>query len=282
MSVEYVDGFKIFEGDTLIIESERIPECMKFFQSNNYLQKIWISKFHGYLKNDIAFLKDYSYIQKIIINGPFEILGLYYLSDLEFLSYENYIKDQVLDLSNFKNIKTCYLDLSSKVRGLNTLSEVKDIRLFHYTVKEKDLTGLNNLKQLESLYISMSNIESLVGIQEFKKLRSIEFYYFRNLIHIQAVANLSNTLEFLTFGNAKKITDFESVTALRKLKTLGFNNCGSIPSIKFINNMLSLEDFRFMSTDVIDGDVTPCMRLEYVAFSNKKHFSHTLEQIRTA
>ena len=280
MSVEYVKGFKIFEGDTLIIESERIPKCMEFFQNNDHLQKIWISKFHGYLEKDISFLKQYSHVKKVVINGPFEISGLYYLNDLEFLSYENYIKDQVLDLSCFKNIKTCYLDLSSKIEGLNTLSEVKDIRFFHYTVKEKDLTGLSNLKQLESFFISMSNIESLTGIEEFKKLKNIEFHYLRNVTHIKEVANLSDTLEFLTFGNAKKITDFESVTALKKLKTLGFNSCGSIPSIKFINDMPNLEDLRFMSTDVIDGDMTPTMRLEYVAFSNKKHFSHTLEQIR--
>ena len=126
----------------------------------------------------------------------------------------------------------------------------------------------------------MSNIESLTGIEQFKKLKSVEFHYFSNLKHIKAVTNLSDTLDFLTVGNAKKITDFESVTALNKLKTLGFNSCGSIPSIKFINDMPNLESFRFMSTDVIDGDMTPSIRLEYVAFSNKKHFSHTLEQVR--
>ena len=281
MSVEYVKGFKVFERDTLIIESDRISECMEFFRGNNYLQKIWISKIHGYLEKDISFLEEYSRVRRIVINGPFEISGLYYLNDLEFLSYENYLKDQVLDLSNFKNIKTCYLDLSSKITGLNTLSEVRDIRLFHYIVKEKDLTGLNNLKQLESLYISMSNIESLTGIEEFKKLKSIEFHYLRNLTHIKAVACLKDTLEFLTFENAKKITDFESVTAFKKLKTLGFNSCDAIPSIKFIKDMPDLEDFRFINTDVKDGDITPSIRLKYVAFSNKKHFSHTLEQIRT-
>jgi len=44
--------------------------------------------------------------------------------------------------------------------------------------------------------------------------------------------------------------------------------------------MPNLEDFRFMSTDISDGDMTPTIRLKYAAFSNKKHFSHTLEQIR--
>jgi len=279
MSIEQINGFKIFEGDTLIIESDKIRDCMDFFLNNTYLEKIWISKFHGYTEKDITFLKDYSFIKKIKINGSYEISGLYYLKDLEFLSYDNFNKDQVLNLAVFENIKTCYLDLKQKVKGLITLSEVRDIRLFHYTVKEKDLTGLNNLKLLESLYISTSNIESLSGIEAFKKLKSIEFHYFRNLTHIEAVTSLSDTLKFLTFGNAKKITDFESVTKLKNLKTLGFNYCGFIPSIKFINDMSNLEKFKFMGTDVVDGDLSPLKRLKYAAFVNKKHYSMTYEEL---
>jgi len=279
MSVEYIEGFKIFEGDTLIIESEKIPECMEFFRNNNYLKKIWISRSQGYLEKSISFLKDYSYVKRVVINGPFEISGLYYLNGLEFLSYENYIKEQLLDLSHFKDIKTCHLDLSSKIKGLNSLTEVKDIRLFHYTVKQKDLTGIGNLKQLESLYISMSNIESLIGIEEFKKLKSTEFHYLRNLTHIKPVATLSDTLEFLTFGNAKKITDFESVKALKNLKVLGFNDCGSIPSIKFINDMPNLESFRFVGTTVLDGELSPLKRLRFAGFLNKKHYSITYKEL---
>jgi protein phosphatase 1 regulatory subunit 7 len=278
MAIENIDGFRVSDGNTLIIDQEKISECMEFFKKN-HLKRIWISRFHGYTDN-IDFLKEYDFLKEVILKGPFDISGLYALNDLEFLSYENLNPNQVLDLGCFKKITTCGLDLKSKVRNLNSLTKVKDIRLFHYTVKEKDLTGLDNLKQLESLFISMSNVESLKGIEAFEKLKYIEFHYLRNLTQIQAVASLSDTLEFLTFGNAKKITDFESVTALKKLKTLGFNSCGSIPSIKFINDMPNLEDFRFMSTVIADGDMTPTIRLKYAAFSNKKHFSHTLEQIR--
>jgi len=43
--------------------------------------------------------------------------------------------------------------------------------------------------------------------------------------------------------------------------------------------MPNLEDFRFMSTDVIDGDLSPLKRLRYAAFVNKKHYSMTYEDI---
>jgi len=272
MSTEEINGFKIFEGDTLIIDDKRIPECMEFLKER-HLKKIWISRFYGYLDNNISFLNKYNFLKEVVINGPFEISGLYALNNLEFLSYENLRTDQVLDLSCFNKIKTCYLDLKSKVKNLNSLSEVKNIRLFHYSVKEKDLEGLNNLKSLESLYISISNIESLSGIEKFKRLKSAEFHYLRNLTRIEAIVNLTSTLEFLMFGNAKKIADFESVKSLGHLKTLAFNNCGSIPSINFIDDMPNLEDFRFVDTDILDGNLSPLIRLKYAGFFDKKHYS---------
>jgi len=251
---------------------------MEFFQEK-HLKKIWISRYHGYLDNNITFLNDYNFVKQIIIDGPFEISGLYALNDLEFLSYENLNPNQILDLGCFTKIKTCYLDLKSKVKNLNSLTKVKDIRLFHYSVKEKNLKGLNNLTNLESLYISMSNIESLSGIEAFKKLKSIEFHYLPNLAHIEAVANLSDTLEFLMLGNAKKIADFESVKSLKNLKTLAFNDCGAIPSIKLIDDMPNLEDFRFVNTNILDGNLAPLKRLKFAGFSNKKHYSHTYQDL---
>jgi len=279
MAIEYVDGFRIFGNDTLIVDNDRILECMDFFK-RNHLKKIWISRFHGYSATDIDFLTKFDFLKEIIIKGPFEISGLYALKNLEFLSYENPNPNQVLDLSYFKEIKTCYLDLKSKVRNLNSLTEVRNLRLFHYTVKEKDLTGLNSLTKLESLFISISNIESLLGIEALKKLKYIEFHYLRNLTRIEAIASLSNTLEFLMFGSAKKIVDFESTKSLKKLRTLAFNNCGSIPSIKFIDEMPKLEDFRFVDTNVLDGGLSPLIRLKYAGFFDKKHYSHTREQIK--
>lgn len=36
--------------------------------------------------------------------------------------------------------------------------------------------------------------------------------------------------------------------------------------------MASLEDIRFVGTDIKDRDMTPCLGFEYAAFSNKRHF----------
>ena len=44
--------------------------------------------------------------------------------------------------------------------------------------------------------------------------------------------------------------------------------------------MPKLEDFRFVDTNVIDGDLSPLIRLKYAGFFDKKHYSHTREQIK--
>src|ERR1700744_4248132 len=110
MSIEHIDGFEVFEGDTLIIDQYKISDCMEFFKKRR-LKKIWISRFYGYTDNNIDFLKDYDFLKEIKIKAHVEISGLYALKDLEFLSYENLNPSQILDLSCFRKIKTCYLDL---------------------------------------------------------------------------------------------------------------------------------------------------------------------------
>jgi len=276
--IEEIDGFKVFEGDTLIIDDKRIQGCMEFFEKKN-LKKIWISRFHGYLHHDIEFLKSYSFLKQVILNGPFDITGLYYLSNLEYLSYNNLDKSSVLDLKHFKKILTIYVDLKSTVINLDSLVIVKVIRLFNYSCKEKNFRHISNLKNLESLYISISDIESLTGIENLIKLKNIEFHYLKNLTNIAQLKYLHNTLESLIIGNAKKIEDFDSVKELKKLETLGFSKCGSIPSISFLKDMPKLSDFRFVDTAIEDGNLYPLVRLKFAGFMNKRYYSHTYEEL---
>jgi protein phosphatase 1 regulatory subunit 7 len=105
----------------------------------------------------------------------------------------------------------------------------------------------------------------------FKKFKPVN-YYCRHIC--------KESLTYLFFDHCKSTINHEYVTRLHHLYTLAFNDCGAIPSIKFINTMPSLKDIRFGGTDVIDGDMTPCIGFEYAAFTNKKHFTHTMEQVK--
>jgi hypothetical protein len=93
---------------------------------------------------------------------------------------------------------------------------------------------------------------------------------------ISAIKHLSENLKDLEIESAKKIEDFSPIGKVWSLEDLALNNCGTIPSIGFIKHLPHLESMKFWDSTVVDGDVSPCLELEYVYFTNKKHYSHKL------
>lgn len=65
------------------------------------------------------------------------------------------------------------------------------------------------------------------------------------------------------------------VAGLKNLSVLRFNDCGKIPSLQFIDEMKSLEEFRFVNTLIEDGDLHLLLRLKRVGFLSKKGYSHS-------
>ncbi|EEL66249.1 hypothetical protein bcere0025_9640 [Bacillus cereus F65185] len=44
--------------------------------------------------------------------------------------------------------------------------------------------------------------------------------------------------------------------------------------IDIINNLKELNCFSFVGSTVVDGDLNFCEGIEYVSFTDKKHYSH--------
>lgn len=72
----------------------------------------------------------------------------------------------------------------------------------------------------------------------------------------------------------KKIVDYEQLWTCGDLEELKLHDCGTIKTIAFVERLKKLKTFRFMKTDVLDGDLFPLRRLDDVYFTEKKHFSH--------
>jgi protein phosphatase 1 regulatory subunit 7 len=130
---------------------------------------------------------------------------------------------------------------------------------------------------LTSLNIYRSSVDSLKGLGNLKRLEHVFFYNFPNLHHLDELEKISDSLTVLVFVGCKRIENFEYLAYLKKLKVLKFDNCGNIPNIKFIEQMPYLKAFAFVDAIIVDGDLSPCIGLEYVGFFNKKHYSHKFE-----
>jgi protein phosphatase 1 regulatory subunit 7 len=101
----------------------------------------------------------------------------------------------------------------------------------------------------------------LNGLEKFGQLEKFELNYCSKLDILCCLEKSKETLVSLRFDHCKSITNHECVMQLVNLNTLAYNNGGAMPSIKFIKEMASLNAFMFVGTDVIDGDMTPCIGL---------------------
>ncbi len=249
------------------------------------------------LKTDLEFLdsiKDKNKIRKIglLVNLEEEsnIERLYSFKNLDELTLLHDGKEEFsIDLSYFRHLSNLVINGQFKLRGLDKielkkllLNECKKINIESYgktieslkiihskPFKIESFISLSNLKNLE---LTQTQIFSLNGIDDFKNLETLKICYCPKLTDISAVVSCSK-LKTLEFENDKKIEDFSCLGAMRNLKGLIISNCGDLPSLKFIESMGNLKFFSFVDTNIQDGDLTPCLRLECVGTMDKRHYN---------
>lgn len=264
------------ERDIICIESDRIEECMDYCMEKD-VDGIYLSQIYGYRLSDIQFLKDYLQIKGLVIsdNCSVDISGIEELKNLKFISFAK--TKQSLDCSVFPDLEEIRNEWHPKLKITENCRKLKHLYLQKYNPKCKDISELPYLESIEYLGIAQSTITSTNGIGKYDKLNDLELYYMTKLEKLCDMESLK--LERLSICNSKKIRNHEYVTILKSLQELKYNDCGEMPSISFIKDMPSLKDFRFVGTNVLDGDMIPCLGLEGCAFTSKRHFSHTYEQM---
>lgn len=261
------------------IESDRIEECMAYYKASD-LSRIAVSPFMGYSLSDLEFLKDYPYVRGVELPtaGKIDVSGLRYLAGLEVLRIAE--SREALDLAQFEQLTRVGAEWHPKLRITEDCRRLRVLGLRKYKPTSKDLSELAELPALEDLSIVQSPLTSIRGVGRYRKLKRLELSYLTKLESIAGIEELSGSrLEILECEKCKKIRDHAAVRAVPSLRVVRFNDCGEIPSIGFLDDMPNLEDFRFVNTNVVDGDLRPLLRLKSVGFFKKKHYSHTPEEV---
>jgi protein phosphatase 1 regulatory subunit 7 len=282
MSIIFVDGFKIYVGrgkKSIIINSDNIDECMQVY-NENHLDGVAITTSHHYRLQDVDFLAEYPEIEHISISeGIDNINAIHTLPNLKSMIMSG--KNRKLDFSFFPSLTNLTIDWSPYLLNMDKCKQLRHLFLYNYVPKTKNCSDISNVTWVKKLGITQSSISTLAGLEKFDQLEELEFNYCSKLDTLCCLDKSKETLVSLLFDHCKSIKNHEYATQFSHLNTLAHNNGGIIPSIKFIRKMKSLKSFRFVGTDVVDGDISPCIGLEYAGFSNKKHFSHTMEQIKS-
>ncbi|WP_205702860.1 hypothetical protein, partial [Botryobacter ruber] len=98
------------------------------------------------------------------------------------------------------------------------------------------------------------------------------------LASLEGIESLTNLLD-LTITTCSKISNIDPVIKLEKLRSLEINNCKDIDSIKPVKNLKHLEKLWVINTNIIDGDLVPCIGRKDAFCTPKKHYSHSSKEI---
>ena len=129
---------------------------------------------------------------------------------------------------------------------------------------------LPNLEELMLFYLTPT---SLKGIERFPHLKNISLYRAHKLESLDDLVPLADVLEEFELEGKTKIFDYQALGKLRVIKRLFLSNVGDIKDLSFLETMPSLNHFVFSRSNVVDGDLSYCKKVNgWVAFTNKKHY----------
>ena len=105
-------------------------------------------------------------------------------------------------------------------------------------------------------------------------------YRAHKLESLDDLLSLADALEELELEGKTKIFDYRTLGKLRMIKRLFLSNVGDIKDLSFLETMPSLNHFVFSRSNVVDGDLSYCKKVNgWVAFTDKKHYSMTMEEL---
>ncbi|WP_316821943.1 hypothetical protein [Pedobacter gandavensis] len=165
----------------------------------------------------------------------------------------------------------------------NTFENSEYAILWHLKEKLNSFGALSESDKLLYLELNWANIKDFIGIEKFRNLKRLELHYCVKLENDQGLSQLRDSVEFLHINSSKKFKFSNELLGLKKLKVLCLNNCGSIENLNFLNDFPSLIDFRFVNTNILDGNLNPILdhpTIRTVGFLNKRHYNFKDEKLK--
>lgn len=262
-------------GVSVKISEDNIKESITYIQEHK-INNVDIS----YELDQVYFLSECPDIEIVSLGGEDlkDVSGLYHLQNLKSLSINETRPSLEIDFERIPSLEVLYGQIPPKAKGIRTHENLKEITLWSYKPKTKNLEQFSGLSNLKSLELIQSNITSLRGAEGLKSLEKLDLYSLTSLSDLKDIKNLSKSLRVLNIEKCKKISGFTPIAELKDLEKLSMLDCGEVASIQFVNQLPGLKMLAFGGTTVLDGDLNPCERIEHVYFTQKKQYTHRLKE----
>ncbi|PFB27737.1 hypothetical protein [Bacillus cereus] len=272
-------NFLIMDG-TVQIHENRLDEYVDFINTNNFTD-VYINDLR-YSLDHINFLERCPQIESLHISSTTitDYSALYKLKNLKSLALEEpQVPLNVTALESYTNLEELYIQWNKNITGFESCPNLKELYIWKYKPKQKNLEELMSLQKLEKLRITQGNINSLKGCRAFPKLKHLEIYYLRNLEHIDEIENNASTLTYIEFDHCSKIKNHGYLRYLTELETVILSGCGNIQNLQFVKELPKLKLLSFVDSTIVDGNLEPCVGIDFVGFNNKRHYSHKFNEL---
>ncbi len=258
-------------GEFLIIDSSHSTERIVDYIKANNVEFLSFNEFDGWGENQKV--SDFSLLPSIkgveIIATSILSKHLEGLEKIEYLYLSSSVQSK-FDFSALGKLKYLNVEWTNKLLNLATLQSLEELVLRKYKTDSDQLNSLNHLKYLSLI---QGNFVELGFLSSFKKLESLSLSHLSKLIDITGI-NGSKSLRNLEISNCKKI-EYNNVFDGLNLQKLIVTSSSEMENLKFVKKNEALDFLSFMDTNVKDGNILPCVNLDYVAFDNKKNFNCT-------
>lgn len=184
-----------------------------------------------------------------------------------------------LDLSTLSHLVDINIGWSTGLKWPSLMVRVERLHLNKVVSKDRSLRILPPIPNLKCLGITQGNLESMDGIDRYPALSELDIAYLPKLRSVCSVTIL-NCLECLAIEACPNVDDVSCIRSIASLRSVRLSRIATLESIGFVRGMPNLKSFTFVGTDVRDGDMRPLIGLDYVAFTDKRHFSDKLSRIR--
>lgn len=262
----------------LMFESNEFGQGIEFALANgcdglqirNAFDAIMDFKLFEKIANQIVFLS----ITNISVANVVNFESIYSFRKLKTLYCEKV--DLHIDFEKFVSLQNIGIFYNKNFKNLGNLKQLKSAVISKFN--EKDMQLFSNWSSIKVLHIYQSQIESLQGLAELRRIDTLCLAHNRKLKDISCINQLDYVADVL-FEKNSGLRDYSVLTNNQSIHGLFISE---LDNLEFVKSMKSLTSFRFWNCK--DGNLFPLLEnptLNEVNFTpNKKHYSHTLEEIK--
>lgn len=272
---------KVWHGYRLVTADRvHISKYLEMIETEQ-IDGLVLSPHTGFEGSDLSILQSAPKLKALVLaySSEYKLGSISNLSNIEYLSIDD--SKEAFDSNCFCRLKHLTLGYYPKFVLPESNATLKSIRLWGYTNKTKDLTSLPHYPSLEVIELVQGNLTSLRGIARYTRLQEILISYVRFLQNINELGLLE--IEKIEFDKCRKILDFSILANCKELRKVFINNCMEISTIKFIENLHALSEFRFVNTRVLDGNIEALLNMKNLialAFTDHRDYAYKLDEIK--